>query len=104
MGAVEHDLAWIELRFFDEPQIDLLAGYTDDPVTIIFVIFAPIAGAKVADGEEREIMVVRNVVEEGRIAACLEQAVALRGPEIGADEIFLRGAVQHEHLAGIAIL
>ena len=60
MGAVEHHLALIEPGLLDEPQIDLLAGQADDLPIIIFVIFAPIAGAEIADGEEREIMVVRH--------------------------------------------
>ena len=104
MRAVEHHLALLEPRLLDEPEIDLLAGQADDAAELIFVIFAPIAGAQIADGEEREIVVVGDVVEERRIAARLEHAVALRRPEIGADEIFLRGAVEHDHLARIAIL
>ena len=48
-------------------------------------------------------MIVRHVIEEGRHAARLEDAVPLRRPEIGAQEEFLRRPVQHDHLAGIAI-
>src|SRR5690606_5337158 len=89
MRPAEYHLAGIELRLPDEAQIDLLARIADDLFIVIFVIFAPIAGAEIADGQEREIVIVRDMVEEGRDAARLEQAVARARPEIGADEIFL---------------
>jgi hypothetical protein len=88
----------------DEAQVDVLAGNADHLVIVVFVIFAPIARAEIADGEEREIVVVRHPVEEGVGAAVADDAVLERRPEIGADDEPPRAVVQHDHLGAVLVV
>jgi hypothetical protein len=101
VAAIEQDLALIEPRALDEPQLDRLAGDPDGPLVIIFVIVAPIARALVTDGQEAEIVIVRQAVEEWRRAAVRDHAVLGGRPDVGAQQIFLRGSVEHDHLGAV---
>src|SRR3546814_12461754 len=104
VDAVDPPLAILEPRARDESKGDGLPRISDALVVLIFIIFAPIAGAEIADSQEREIVVVGDVIEEGRRPARLEDAVAWAGPEIGADAVFVGSAMQHDHLRAVAVL
>jgi hypothetical protein len=103
MGAIEHHLALFEARTLHEPEVDLLAGEAGHTLIIIFVIVAPIARAEIADGQEREIMIMRQAVEEWRGAAVDDDAVLLGRPEIGADQEVPRLRVEQDDLRAVMI-
>lgn len=81
--AIEQQLAGFEPGAFVEHQPRGFAGKPRH-VAIEDVIVAPIARAEVTSGEEGEIMVMRQVVEERRGAAGLHHRIVARRPEIGA--------------------
>src|SRR5205814_24868 len=60
--------------------------------------------AEIADGEEREIVIVGDAVEERVAAALAHDAVLQRRPEIGADDEFARRAVQQHDLGVVLIV
>ncbi len=96
---VEHQPLRLEPRPAGEAQIDRLAGKSRHAPDVIFVIVAPIAGAEIAVGEEREIMIVRHVIEECRRAARARHRIGARRPEVGAQQEAAVGRAQQQHPA-----
>ena len=58
------------------------------------IIVADIAGAEIAGGQKAEIMVVRDAVGEGGVAARGGDGIGRGGPEVGAEIKAARAAVE----------
>ncbi|MGQ3139660.1 MAG: hypothetical protein ACT6Q5_13990 [Sphingopyxis solisilvae] len=102
VGAVEAQLALAELAAPGEGQVQRLVVAAVDRFGIELIIVAEIAGAEIADGEEVEIMVVRDAVGEGGGAAGPIGGVGRGGPDVGAQIPAARAAVEEDDLRRIA--
>ena len=105
VGAVEHQLALLEPGAFDEAQAwHRLIVIADHRLVIVIVVIAPITRAKIAQGQEAEIVVMRQAIGERGTARGAQHVLIARRPEVGPNE---EGAVrrrQHHHLGAIGII
>lgn len=103
VGAIEEHFSFAKLGAPGEGQVERLAVAAVDGFGINLIIVADIAGAEIADGEEVEIMVVRNAVGEGGGAAGRVGRVGRGGPDIGAQVPAAGAAVEENDLRRIAV-
>src|SRR5690606_40429061 len=93
-----HQLARAERTALHELQARRLTASTRNRCVVIFVVVAAITGSKVADGQEIEVVIVRDAVDEAASAARADGVIALRRPYVRAQEEAVPQARKYDRL------